>query len=47
MGEFDFSEFPVLETERFVLQEPDISDAADNFVFRSDPIAQKIKDAKI
>lgn len=35
------SKFPVLETKRLILREPIPSDAADIFVFRSDPIVQK------
>ncbi|MFI7666935.1 GNAT family N-acetyltransferase [Nocardia sp. NPDC049526] len=38
---FDFSAFPVLETERLVLREWHPADASDIFVFRSDPIAQR------
>lgn len=33
--------FPVLETKRLTLREPVISDAADVFVFRSDPVVQR------
>jgi ribosomal-protein-alanine N-acetyltransferase len=33
--------FPILETERLILREPVLSDAADIFVFRSDPVVQK------
>ncbi|WP_433633800.1 GNAT family N-acetyltransferase [Nocardia sp. CA-120079] len=38
---FDFSTFPVLETERLVLREWQPTDASDMFAFRSDPIAQR------
>jgi len=41
---FDFSEFPVLETTRLLLREPVLSDAADIFIFRSDPIVQRYND---
>jgi ribosomal-protein-alanine N-acetyltransferase len=34
-------EFPVLETERLILREPVLSDAADIFVFRSDSFVQR------
>lgn len=35
------SEFPILETERLILREPVQSDAADIYVFRSDPLVQR------
>lgn len=38
---FDFSAFPLLETERLVLREWHPADASDMFAFRSDPIAQR------
>ncbi len=38
---FDFSAFPTLTTDRLILREPLSSDAADVFVFRSDPVVQK------
>ena len=38
---FDFSTFPVLTTDRLLLRELLPSDAADGFVFRSDPEVQK------
>jgi len=42
---FDFSKhlavFPVLETERLILREPILTDAADIYAFRSDPVVQK------
>ena len=41
LEQIDFSEFPVLETERLTLREPVLSDAADIFVFRSDPVVQR------
>lgn len=37
---FDFSEFPILTTDRLVLREWIPSDAADMYEFRSDPVAQ-------
>ena len=36
-----WSEFPVLKTERLLLRQPRLSDAADVFVFSSDPVVQK------
>jgi len=39
--ETGWSEFPVLETERLILRQPKLSDAADVFVFSSDPVVQK------
>jgi len=41
---FDYSEFPILETERLKLRKPEISDARDVLVFRGDPIVQKYDD---
>jgi ribosomal-protein-alanine N-acetyltransferase len=41
---FDFSNFPTLETKRFILREPVTSDAPDVYVFRSDPEVQKYND---
>ena len=41
MDQIDFSEFPILETKRLRLREPVLSDAADIFVFRSDPVVQR------
>lgn len=38
---YDFTEFPVMNTKRLILREPKLSDAADIFVFRSDPIVQR------
>lgn len=38
---FDFSEFPTLTTERLILREPQLSDAPDVLVFRSDPYVQR------
>jgi ribosomal-protein-alanine N-acetyltransferase len=38
---FTFDAFPILTTERMVLRELQTSDAADVFVFRSDPKVQK------
>ena len=38
---FDFSSFPVLTTPRLVLREMTVEDAADFFVFASDPEGQK------
>ena len=38
---FDFSAFPTLTTDRVVLRELEPSDAADVFVWRSDPVVQK------
>lgn len=40
-NETGWSEFPVLETERLILRQPKLSDAADVFVFSSDPAVQK------
>ena len=40
-GEFDFSTFPTLTTERLLLHELLPADAADVFIFRSDPEVQK------
>ena len=34
-------EFPLLETERLILREPALEDAADVFIFRSDPDEQR------
>ena len=45
MDEFDFSSFPTLGTDRVVLREWTASDAADLFVFRSDPEAQRFNSA--
>lgn len=42
---FDFSAFPTLTTERLVLRELLPSDAADLFIFRSDPEEQKYNSA--
>jgi ribosomal-protein-alanine N-acetyltransferase len=43
--EIDFAkllaEFPTLETERLILREPVLADAADIFVFRSDAYVQR------
>ena len=36
-----FAEFPVLETKRLMLREPDLSDAEDMLVFRGDPFVQR------
>lgn len=36
-----WSEFPVLRTERLLLRQPTLADAADVFVFSSDPMVQK------
>ena len=41
---FDYSGFPVLETERLKLRKPEILDARDGLVFRGDPIVQKYDD---
>lgn len=38
---FDFSSFPVLETERLVLREVQMRDAADILIFRGDPVVQR------
>lgn len=38
---FDFGDFPVLTTERLVLRQPRVTDAADVFVFWGDPVVQK------
>jgi ribosomal-protein-alanine N-acetyltransferase len=42
-----FAEFPSLETDRLILREPGIPDAADVFVFRSDPIEQRFNSEAI
>ncbi|MEQ7004936.1 GNAT family N-acetyltransferase [Actinopolymorpha sp. B17G11] len=42
---FDFSTFPHLSTERTVLREWEAADAADLFVWRSDPEVQKYNSA--
>ncbi|MGB3716891.1 MAG: GNAT family N-acetyltransferase [Candidatus Promineifilaceae bacterium] len=39
--ELEFSEFPILETKRLILREPVVTDAADFFVFQSDPYVQR------
>jgi ribosomal-protein-alanine N-acetyltransferase len=39
--ETGWSEFPVLRTERLNLRQPQLSDAADVFIFSSDPIVQR------
>ena len=36
-----FAEFPMLETRRLKLREPDLSDAEDMLVFRGDPYVQR------
>ena len=41
---FDFSEFPIIETPRLILREPVLSDSAELFIFRSDPIVQRYND---
>ncbi|MFT4166879.1 MAG: GNAT family N-acetyltransferase [Microlunatus sp.] len=41
----DFANFPTLTTERLVLREPVVDDAADVLVFRSDPIVQRYNSA--
>jgi len=38
---FDYTTFPVLTTERLVLRESRVDDAADVLVFRSDRVAQR------
>jgi RimJ/RimL family protein N-acetyltransferase len=38
---FDFSAFPTLTTDRLILREFQVDDAADLFAFRSDPEEQK------
>lgn len=38
---FDFSTFPTLTTERLLLRELQLSDAADMLVFRGDPYVQR------
>jgi ribosomal-protein-alanine N-acetyltransferase len=38
---FDFTEFPVLTTQRIVLRQAHASDAADVLVFRGDPAVQR------
>src|SRR5918993_4224 len=38
---FDFSAFPTLMTDRLILREFQMDDAADLFAFRSDPEEQK------
>jgi ribosomal-protein-alanine N-acetyltransferase len=39
--QLDLSEFPIIETQRLVLRQPVLSDAADIFVFRGDPMVQR------
>ncbi len=39
--QFDFSEFPLLETKRLILRDLVLTDAADIFVFRSDAYVQR------
>ena len=41
VDEYQFTEFPLLETERLILREAILSDAADIFVFRSDSYVQR------
>lgn len=41
MTPFDFSEFPILETDRLILREPVLEDAPDVFISGSDPEVQK------
>jgi ribosomal-protein-alanine N-acetyltransferase len=43
----DFTTFPVLTTEQFILREFRRSDAADVLIFRGDPIVQKYDDPVI
>ncbi|GAB3742966.1 GNAT family N-acetyltransferase [Microlunatus parietis] len=38
---FDFTTFPTLTSERLVLRAPEPDDAADLFVWRSDPVVQR------
>jgi ribosomal-protein-alanine N-acetyltransferase len=41
VNRIEFSEFPILETKRLKLREPIVTDAADFFVFQSDPYVQR------
>lgn len=44
---FDFSQFPILTTERLTLREPVLADAANVFAFRGDPQVQKYNDTPL
>ena len=55
MHKIDFTPFPVLETERYILRQLSLSDDNEIFILRSDkevnkyldrPIAKTIEDAK-
>jgi ribosomal-protein-alanine N-acetyltransferase len=41
---YDWAAFPILTTERLVLRDPRVSDAADVLVFRGDPEVQMFND---
>jgi ribosomal-protein-alanine N-acetyltransferase len=47
MTEFDAATFPSLATERLILRDVRVSDAADVLVFRGDPIVQRFDDPPI
>lgn len=45
--QFDFSEFPVLKTERLTLRKPQLADAPDVLVFRGDAYVQRFNSVPI
>ena len=44
---FDFSEFPILTTERLTMRRPVMADAADILVFRGDAYVQRFNSEPI